>query len=190
MNPRPLLAVSLFAVVGLAACGGGSGSSPFAGKHDAPKTSSSTRGSGNGSGGASTTSATRSGGKAGSVPQACELVTKEQADTVLGTTLQPGVAVRTGDANSCTYAGDPNGPTAQFEIFVGPGAEQYYDTDVQLQHTFTDVPGLGDEAHEEDGNLFFRTGGTWVALRVTSLDDFSNFKDRLESLAREVEAKL
>jgi hypothetical protein len=121
----------------------------------------------------------------------CELVTKAQADTVMGTTMQEGVHVATADLDSCTYAGDPNGPTAQFEVFVGAGAKKFYDDDnTVLQHTFTDVPGLGDEAHEEDFALFFRKGTTWVALRLTSLDDFSVFKTRLEDLAQEVAAQI
>jgi hypothetical protein len=121
----------------------------------------------------------------------CELVTKAQADTVMGTTMQEGVHVANADLDTCTYAGDPNGPTAQFEVFIGAGAKKFYDDDnVVLQHTFTDVPGLGDEAHEEDFALFFRKGTTWVALRLTSLDDFSLFKTRLEDLGKAVAAQI
>jgi hypothetical protein len=125
------------------------------------------------------------------VPQACTLVTKAQAETVLGTKLQDGMAVTNPDINSCTYPGDPSGPTAQFEVYVSPGAKKFYDDDkTVLQHTFTDVPGLGDEAHEEDSAIFFRKGTTWVAIRVTSLDDWSTFKPRAEALAKEVASKL
>jgi hypothetical protein len=125
------------------------------------------------------------------VPQACELAPKAQAETVLGTKLQDGTPISNPDINSCTYAGDPSGPTAQFELFVGPGAKKYYDDDHDvLQHTFTDVPGLGDEAHEEDFNIFFRKGANWVALRITSLDDWSIFKPRAEKLAMDLAGKL
>jgi len=125
------------------------------------------------------------------VPQACTLVTKPEAETVMGTKLADGTPVANPDINSCTYAGDPSGPTAQFEVYASPGAKKFYDDDHDvLQHTLTDVPGLGDEAHEEDFNIFFRKGTTWVALRVTSLDDWSTFKPRAEALAKQVAAKL
>jgi len=106
------------------------------------------------------------------------------------TKLQPGVHTHTSDVDSCTYSGDPNGPTAQFEVFIGAGAKKFYDDDaITLQHTFTDVTGTGDEAHEEDGALFFRKGDTWFALRLTSLDDWSKFKPGVEALAQDVAAK-
>jgi hypothetical protein len=121
----------------------------------------------------------------------CELVTKAQAETVMGTKMQEGVHVANPDLDTCTYAGDPSGPTAQFEVFVGAGAKTFYDDDnTVLQHTFTDVPGLGDESHEEEFALFFRKGTTWVALRLTSLDEFSLFKTRLEDLGKEVAAQI
>jgi hypothetical protein len=122
---------------------------------------------------------------------ACELVTKAKAETLIGTKLQDALHVSNSDVDSCTYAGDPSGPTAQVEVYVGAGAKKFYDDDnTVLQHTFTDVPGVGDEAHEEDSSLFFRKGATWVALRLTSLDDFSTFKTRLEDLAKDVATQI
>jgi hypothetical protein len=138
-----------------------------------------------------TTEATTSTTAVAAIPDACTLVTKAQAEAAIGTALQVGIQVANADVNSCTYPGDPNGPTAQVEVFVGPGAKKYYDDDNDvLHHTFTDVPGLGDEAHEEDYAVFFRKGSTWVALRLTSLDEFSTFKARLESLATNVAAQI
>jgi hypothetical protein len=122
---------------------------------------------------------------------ACELVTKEQAQTVVGLTLQAGVPGGVAGQGSCMYTADPNGPVGQFEVYVGDGAKTYYDDDNDvLHHTFTDVPGLGDESHEEDFNIFFRKGTTWVALRLTVLDDYSKFKPAMEALAHEVAAKV
>jgi hypothetical protein len=109
----------------------------------------------------------------------------------MGTTMLEGVPVENSDTDTCTYAGDPNGPTAQLEVFVGDGAKKFYDDDLNvLQHTFTDVPDLGDEAHEEDYTIFFRVGSTWVALRITSLDDWTSFRARAQALAQEVAAQL
>ena len=33
------------------------------------------------------------------------------------------------------------------------------------------VPGVGDEAHLEDGAIFVKAKGTWVGLRLLRLDD-------------------
>src|SRR5689334_5084436 len=77
------------------------------------------------------------------IPDACKLVTQAQAEAAIGTKLLAGMQVANSDVNSCTYPGDPNGPTAQVEVFVGPGAKKYYDDDnTVLHHTFTAVPGL------------------------------------------------
>jgi hypothetical protein len=122
---------------------------------------------------------------------ACALVTKAQAEALIGTTLQDALPVNNADVSSCTYPGDPTGPTAQVEVFIGAGAKKYYDDDATvLQHAFADVPGLGDESHEEDYTVFFRKGTTWVALRVTSLDDWSMFKARTETLAKDIASKI
>jgi hypothetical protein len=121
----------------------------------------------------------------------CALVPLTQAEAMIGTKLEAGVHESNTDVDSCTYAGDPNGPTAQVEVFIGAGAKKFYDDDLNvLHHTFTNVPGVGDEAHEEDYTLFFRKGDTWVALRLTSLDDFSTFKARMEAAARQLATQI
>ena len=121
----------------------------------------------------------------------CALVPLAQAEAMIGTKLEAGVHESTTDVDSCTYSGDPTGPTAQVEVFIGAGAKHFYDDDLTvLQHTFTKVPGIGDEAHEEDYALFFRKGDTWVALRLTSLDDFSMFKARMEAAARQLASQI
>jgi hypothetical protein len=165
-------------VVALSACGSSSKKSSATPATDVPTTTVTT---------APETTTTTAPAKL----DACALVTKAQAQSVIGTTLQDGVSVANADLNSCTYAGDPSGPTAQVEVFVGAGAKKFYDDDnTVLQHTFTDVPGLGDESHEEDFALFFRKGSTWVALRLTSLDDFATFKPRLEALGKDVASRI
>jgi hypothetical protein len=163
-----LLGVPLI-VVALAACGSSSKSTAPTPTTEAPNTTTATE--------APVTTTT-----APAVLDSCALVTKAQAEAVIGTKLQTGTQV----SNS-----DPNGPTAQVEVFVGAGAKKFYDDDNNvLKHTFTDVPGVGDESHEEDFSIFFRKGSTWVALRLTSLDDFSTFKTRLEDLAKNVAGRI
>jgi hypothetical protein len=171
------LTLVVFAVATLAACGGGS--------KNASGTTTTVAGT------TPTTEAATTTPTTATALNACEVVTKDQADALMQTTLLDGLHSSTADVESCTYPGDPTGPTAQFEIFIGAGAKKFYDDDaITLHHTFTDVPGIGDEAHEEDFVLFFRKGTTWVALRVTSLDDFAKFKPGLEALAKDVAAKV
>ncbi len=165
-------------VVALTACGSSSKKSADTPTTDAPTTTATA---------APETTTTAAAAKL----DACALVTKTQAESVIGTPLQDALSVANADVDSCTYPGDPTGPTAQVEVFVGAGAKKFYDDDnTVLQHTFTDVPGLGDESHEEDYALFFRKGTTWVALRLTSLDDFSTFKLRLEALGKDVASRI
>ena len=179
MNRLVISFLSLALIAAGAACGGSSNKAASTTVSSAPTTTT------------SSVVSTQSASSSVAVAQACELVPKTDAETVMGTALQDGTPISNSDVNSCTYPGDPNGPTAQFEVFVGPGAKKFFDDDsITLQHQFTDVPGLGDEAHEEDYSIFFRKGETWVALRVTSLDDWSTFQPRAEALANDLAKKL
>jgi hypothetical protein len=88
-------------------------------------------------------------------------------------TLLDGVPSGTGlgEVLSCTYAGDPSKSVAEVELFLGAGAKKSLDIDRDnLQHEFTSVPGLGDEAYAESGNVFVRRGTLWVQLRAVTLE--------------------
>ena len=61
-------------------------------------------------------------------PDPCKVVSKADAEKLAGTKLQDGVLVE-GEDPSCTYCGDPNGPTAQVEVFLNDGAKKYLDID-------------------------------------------------------------
>jgi len=106
------------------------------------------------------------------IPDPCELVPIDAASQLLpGAVLQPGVVAGPGDDKMCQYAGDPSGPTAQVEIYVGAGAKKSLDIDKDaLAHEFTMPTGIGDEAYLEDSNVFFRKGTLWVQIRVVTLD--------------------
>lgn len=120
----------------------------------------------------------------------CEVVTKEQAETLARTPLQDGV-LSEGESSSCTYTGPTTGPTAQVEVFLGAGAKKFLDTDRDtLQHPFETVADLGEEAYAEDDAVFFRTDTTWVALHLVRLDDPALYKDALLGLANDMAAKL
>ncbi|GIG78058.1 hypothetical protein [Planotetraspora kaengkrachanensis] len=120
---------------------------------------------------------------------ACELVTHEEAEKLAGTPLNDGIA---GDPStpSCTYTGPTTGPTAQVEVYAGDGAKKILDIDRSLKHKFTEVPGVGDEAHYEDNMIFFLKSGTWVGIRLVLLTDPAANKKPMEELAAKAAARL
>lgn len=121
--------------------------------------------------------------------QVCELLPLEDAQVVAGTALAPGTE---GPAHSpsCTYTGPASGPLAQVEIYVGDGAKKFLDIDRELNHLFTPVPGIGDEAHEEENAIFFRKGATWVAVRLVRLNDPAENREPLKAAATKVVGRL
>jgi hypothetical protein len=120
---------------------------------------------------------------------ACKLVPQAAAETIAGTPLEAGVSVQ-GDTASCMYTGPVTGPTAQVEVYIGPGAKKYLDIDRGLDHALQPVSGLGDESYLEDFTVFFRKGETWVALRLVRLEDAPPYNERLVTAARELATKL
>ncbi|MEV4532817.1 DUF3558 family protein [Asanoa sp. NPDC049518] len=114
------------------------------------------------------------------LPDPCELITQADAEKLAGTPLDPPVPVR----ETCTYTGPVTGPTAQVEIFVGDGAKKFLDIDRELKHEFTELAGIGDEAHLEDGTVFFAKGGVWVSIRLVRLVDPEETHKPLEAAAR------
>ncbi|WP_116952549.1 hypothetical protein [Jiangella endophytica] len=111
---------------------------------------------------------------------ACALLTQAEAETLAATPLDPPVA----GLASCTWTGPVTGPTAQVEVYVGDGALKILDIDRQLGHVFTELPGIGDEAHLEDGMVFVLVDGTWIGVRLVRLDDPALFAGPLEETAR------
>ncbi len=113
---------------------------------------------------------------------ACTVLTQSDAETLIGTKLTAPLPASNSDVSSCTYPGDPNGPTAQVAIFLGDGAKQQLDIDKDnLGHAFTQPSGLGDEAWQEDDMIFARAGTTWVSIQIVSLDDASQFVTPLQT---------
>jgi hypothetical protein len=135
------------------------------------------------------TSDARSGSATDELPDPCTLVTKDDATTLAGTALEDGISAGTPDNKSCTYTGDPNGPTAQVEFYVGDGSKKFYEVDQSLDHEFTDVAGVGDEAHLEEFAIFFRVGERWNVIRLTRLDDFEPYRQPMIDLAKKVAAE-
>jgi hypothetical protein len=119
----------------------------------------------------------------------CTLVPKDKAEALAGTPLLDGQLVSQ-ETSSCTYPGPTDGPTAQVEIFTGPGAQKNYDLDKTLDHAFTPVADLGDEAYLEEFTVFVRKAQTWAMIRLTLLEDPAAYNDKLVALARDVAAQL
>lgn len=120
---------------------------------------------------------------------ACELLTRAEAEAMIGMGLADGVPSGGGDTALCMYTAPPTGPIGQVETFIGAGAQKYYDVDVQLGHEFVEIDGLGDEAHHEDGAIFVRVGATWAGIRLVSLSG-ADSKDALVAAARLVVDRL
>jgi len=116
---------------------------------------------------------------------ACAILPQADAEALIGTKLTDPLTASNSDEATCTYPGDPNGPTAQVEIYVGDGAKQQLDIDKdKLQHTFTQPTGIGDEAWQEDDMIWARTGTTWVSIRIVSLEDAAQYAEPLQTAMR------
>jgi hypothetical protein len=128
---------------------------------------------------------------AGALPDACTLLTLQEATKLAGTTLDPATPAGPGEAVTlCQYTGPTSGPTAQVEVYVGDGAKQILDTDRRIGHTVNPLPATGDEAYEEDGNVFMRKGEVWAAVRLVRLNDPAENRDPLRVAATTVAGRL
>ncbi|MDX3355254.1 hypothetical protein PV703_18460 [Streptomyces sp. ME01-24h] len=128
-------------------------------------------------------SASPTGGTAG---DPCALVTRTEAEGLAGTALGPGKEL----SGTCTYTAPESGPTAQVEVFAGEQGKNYYDAERGLGHELEPLDGVGDEAWLEDGSVFVRVSGQWVAIRLVRNEEPSRFDKPLEELARTVAGRL
>jgi hypothetical protein len=139
--------------------------------------------------------ASAAGSEVASLPPAidpCKLLTRAEASTLAGVMLNPATAAGAGGVQTlCQYTSDPNGPTAQVEIIVGDGAKKELDIDRDtLGHKFTTVSGIGDEADQEDGNIFIREGANWVDINLVLLNDPAQDVLPMQTAAKLVAARL
>jgi hypothetical protein len=122
----------------------------------------------------------------------CDIFPQDAAEKLVASPLTPGDFVADSTQPSCTYNFDPTkDPTAQATFAVGPGALNTYNIDTNIGHEFTDVPGLGDEAHLERQTIFWRTGTLWAEIGMVRLvDDDHQFDQPLIDAAKAVQAQL
>ena len=177
MACKQLAALTLVACLGVAACGS---SGTVGGAPDVPPAAAA-------SDQPTTTGDPGAASPSDSAVDPCALVTKAEAQKLIGTTLQDGVEAGQGtDAPSCTYSGDPTGPTAQVEVHTGAGAKKYYDLQRDgLGHQMTAEAGIGDEAwiDKDDMSIFVRKGDLWFVIHMVSLDDIEKFIPGLKKAA-------
>ncbi|MFI8181189.1 hypothetical protein ACIF70_11780 [Actinacidiphila glaucinigra] len=126
------------------------------------------------------------GGTAGTAGDPCALVTQAEAERLAGTALKPGQDLE----GTCAYTAPESGPTAQVEVFAGEPGKNYYDAERGLGHELKPLDGIGDEAWLEDGSVFLRASGQWVAIRLVRNEEPSRFDRPLEELARTVAGRL
>ncbi|MFG2301996.1 hypothetical protein [Actinacidiphila glaucinigra] len=126
------------------------------------------------------------GGAGGAAGDPCALVTRAEAERLAGTALGPGRDLE----GTCTYVAPASGPTAQVEVFAGEPGKNYYDAERGLGHELKPLAGIGDEAWLEDGSVFLRASGQWVAIRLVRNEEPSRFDRPLEELARTVAGRL
>jgi hypothetical protein len=122
----------------------------------------------------------------------CKLLTQAEATTLAGVKLNAAVeAGAAGTQTLCQYTSDPSGPTAQVEIITGDGAKKELDIDRDtLKHQFTSVPGIGDEADQEDGNIFIRKGDNWVDINLVKLNDPAQNVQPMQTAAKIIASRL
>jgi hypothetical protein len=120
---------------------------------------------------------------------ACALLPEPEAEALAGTALEDGVESNP-QSPQCLYAGPTTGPAAQVEVFVGDGAKKFLDIDRELAHEFTEVPGVGEEAHAEDNAIFARVGDTWFVVRLVRLNDPAQNAPALVTAATAVASRL
>jgi hypothetical protein len=120
------------------------------------------------------------------LPDPCSLLTQDEADTLAGVKL--GAPMPSGDPTSlCVWPTPTEGSVAQVEVGVGDGAKKFLDIDKDtLGHTFTQVSGLGDEAWQESGTIFVRTGTLWFSLHLVKLDSSTNDQSNMAALAKTI----
>jgi hypothetical protein len=125
-------------------------------------------------------------------PDPCALVVQAEAEAIVGVKLNAPVKAGGPDDRLCQYTSDPNGPTAQVEVFAGPGAKKSLDIDKDtLQHDFTKLAGVGDEAWLEADNVYVRKGSTWASVNVVALDaDPAKVQQALSTIAQTIAGRL
>jgi hypothetical protein len=121
------------------------------------------------SGTLSSSTAAPSSSAAPAIPDACTLLTREEAEKAAGVKLEKGEDTRAASADnvaSCTYNAPVTGSSGSISVFAGLTTPDELTTDRNLGHKFRTVPGLGDQALQETmpATVFVHVHGVWVTV--------------------------
>ncbi len=132
----------------------------------------------------------RSAPRVVSLPDACALLTRTEAEAVAGVKLEAGEDTKARDAMTdtatCTYNAPVTGSSGSITVFAQFGPEYGLSVDKQIGHTFHAVPGIADGATEEANNIFFHSGDIWVQISSA----YSAAPAQLEKAARTAATRL
>jgi hypothetical protein len=125
-----------------------------------------------------------------SLPDACALLPRAEAEAVAGVKLEPGDDTKARDPMSdtatCTYNAPVTGSSGSITVFVQMGPEYGLGVDKALHHKFRPVAGIADGALEETNNIFFHSVDVWVQLSSA----YSAQSAHLEAAAKKMAARL
>jgi hypothetical protein len=116
----------------------------------------------------------------------CELVTKEEAEVILGLGVDEPTRRELTDTRTCTYYAPPTGPVGKVDVFVGQGAENVlnFNRDL-LSHEFTEITDIdADEAYEKPFEYYIRKADLWVVILVVRIVPAEQVQDRIGLAAR------
>ena len=116
----------------------------------------------------------------------CALVTLADAQKLAATKLDPADKIQ----QTCTYSGPVSGPTAQVQVFVGPGSKKQLDIERTLGHPLRKLSGVRDEAWAGEAAVFVRKGQLWASVELVRLNEPAENAPRLEQLAAVVAGRL
>jgi hypothetical protein len=121
----------------------------------------------------------------------CELVTKEEAEAILGIPVEEAREATGSETRSCTYHAPVTGPVGKVDVYVGQGAANILGVNRDLlSHGFTEVDNLGDEAYEKPFEFYFRRDHLWFFIGVVRLVPADQIQDAVEEAARRAESRV
>lgn len=124
------------------------------------------------------------------LPDACSLLTRTEAETVAGVKLDAGQDTKARDpmtdTASCTYNAPVTGSSGSVSVFAQMGPEYGLGVDKSIGHKFHSVPGIADGAVEEPNNIFFHAADLWVQISSA----YSAMPAHLEAAAQKIAARL
>jgi hypothetical protein len=132
---------------------------------------------------------TASSGHAG-VPHACDLLTAQDAERVLG----PGAYLIRGEV-ACDVAPGKNRPTAigLISAKIEPARDEWAtskQTLMQLDKSSKSVSGLGDDAYWVMGSLFIKKGAAQISVIGSKCSDEKSREEAVRSIGQEIAARM